>query len=73
MESLLGSEIINMSRMIEGEFPPRLRKASLQSHGFSLFRQCSDEPLSTSILLMDVWDALKGFNPFIVEEGLKGL
>jgi len=73
MKSLLGSEIVDMSRMIEGEFPPRLRKASLQSHGFSFFRQCSNESFSTSILLMDIRDALKGLNPFITEEGFKGL
>ena len=27
--------IVNMSGVIKGEFPPRLREASLKSHGFS--------------------------------------
>jgi hypothetical protein len=54
--------VVHMSRMIKGEFPPRLREACLQSHGFSFFRKRPNDSLSTTVLLVCVWDALVDLN-----------
>jgi hypothetical protein len=56
-----------VSRLIKGEFPPRLWEAGLQPHGFCLFHQCSDDPFRATILLVCMRNALEDLNPFVLE------
>ena len=50
--------IVNMCGVIKGELPPRLREASLKSHGFCLVPECSNEPFCVTVLLVCMGDTL---------------
>jgi hypothetical protein len=63
--------IINVSCVIKGEFPPGLREASLQSHGFFFIHQCSNDPFRVAVLLVRMRDGLEDLDPFFLEHCCK--
>src|ERR1700679_951788 len=62
-----GCSVVNVSRMIKCELPPRLREACLQSHGFSFLHQSSDNSFCSTILLVCIGNTLENFNPSFLE------